>query len=183
LLVNAGLETWFLYRETTQLVVKANAEKAEAAARRIEQFLSETERQISWATRASTTTVEQRRADYELLLQQVPAIDRAIYLDSGGAEQGRLTRREFVSGSNLDYSGDPRFRDAQGKSVWWSPVYFNGRDPFMAVAVAHSGLNGGSTVVEINLKFLSTFIDRGQSGGDTESYIIDQTGRLLAHSD
>ena len=53
-----------MYRETTQLVVKSEGEKAEATARRVEQFLAETERQISWATRASTTTIEQRRADY-----------------------------------------------------------------------------------------------------------------------
>src|SRR5688572_26737941 len=133
LVVNGALESWFMYRETTQLVVKSQGEKAEAIARRVEQVIAETERQISWATRASTTTVEQRRADYELLMQQVPAIERAIYLDSAGREQMRLTRREFVAGSNLDYSGDPRFKELQGAAVWWSPVYFNGREPFMAI--------------------------------------------------
>ncbi len=75
LVVNGGLETWFIYRETTQLSAKAQSERAEATARRIEQFVSEIERQISWATRASATTVEQRRSDYALLLQQVPAIE------------------------------------------------------------------------------------------------------------
>ena len=183
LLVNGGLETWFTYRETTQFVVKTQGEKAEATARRVEQFLSETERQISWATRASTTTIDQRQADYQLLLQQVPAIERAIFLDSAGKEQVRLTRQDFVAGSNLDYSGDPRFRESQGKSVWWSAVYFNGRDPFMAVAVAHSGRNAGSTVAEISLKFLSDYVERGQIGSDTEAYIVDQSGRLLTHSD
>ena len=76
LVVNGGLETWFMYQETTQLSKKAQSEKAEAAARQIEQFVSEIERQISWATRASATTVEQRRSDYALLLQQVPAVDQ-----------------------------------------------------------------------------------------------------------
>jgi signal transduction histidine kinase len=182
LVLNGGLETWFMYRETTQLVVKSEGEKAEAIARRVEQFVLETERQISWATRASTTTIEQRRADYELLLQQVPAIERAIYLDSTGREQVRLTRREFVANSNLDYSGDPRFRELQGHAGWRSPVYFNGREPFIAIAAAHSGSAAGSTVAELNLKFLSNYLDRGQIGTDTEAYIIDQTGRLLAHS-
>src|SRR3982074_2182845 len=69
LAVNGGLETWFMYRETTQLLAKAQTEKAEATARRIEQFVSEIERQISWATRASATTLDQRRSDYALLLQ------------------------------------------------------------------------------------------------------------------
>jgi signal transduction histidine kinase len=183
LVVNGALESWFMYRETTQLVVKSEGEKAEAIARRVEQVIAETERQISWATRASTTTIEQRRADYELLMQQVPAIERAIYLDSAGREQVRLTRREFVAGSNLDYSGDPRFRELQGAAVWWSPVYFNGREPFMAIAVAHSGRDAGSTVAEVSLKFLSDYLDRGQIGTETEAYIIDRAGRLLAHSE
>ena len=52
LVVNGGLESWFMYRDTTGLLVKAQSEKADATARRIEQFVSEVERQISWATRA-----------------------------------------------------------------------------------------------------------------------------------
>ena len=115
LAVNGGLETWFTYRQTTRTAGKAQSEKAEATARRIEQFVSEIERQISWATRASATTLEQRRSDYALLLQQVPAIDRVIQLDGAGKEQLRLTRGELVVASGIDYSGDPRFKAAQGQ--------------------------------------------------------------------
>ncbi|PWB63511.1 MAG: histidine kinase [Bradyrhizobiaceae bacterium] len=182
LLVNGSLETWFMYRETTQLVIKSETEKAEATARRVEQLVTETERQISWVTRASATTVEQRHADYQLLLQQVPALNRTIHLDNDGREQVRLTRQEQVVGSGLDYSGDPRFRESRGRLVWWSPVYFNGREPFIAVVVAHSGQNGGSTIAEINLRILSSFIERGQTGSDTDAFIVDHLGRLLAHT-
>jgi len=183
LAVNGGLETWFMYRETTRLLADAQSEKAEATARRIEQFVSEIERQISWATRASATTVEQRRADYALLLQQVPAVERVIQLDGVGKEQLRLTRRDVVIASGLDYSGDPRFKETQRRSVWISPVYFDGLDPFMTIAMAHSGRNAGSTVAEINLKFLGNFIDPDQIGRDNDAYIIGPSGRLLAHSD
>src|SRR5712692_6972772 len=183
LAVNGGLETWFMYRETTQLLTKAQSEKAESTARRIEQFVSEIERQISWATRASATTIEQHRADYALLLQQVPAIDRVIQLDGAGKEQLRLTRREVVIESGLDYSGNPRFTQAQDRAVWLSPVYFDGLDPFMTIAMAHAGRNAGSTVAEINLKFLSNFIDEGQIGKDNDAFVVGPVGRLLAHSD
>jgi signal transduction histidine kinase len=182
LVVNGGLETWFLYRDTTELLTKAQTEKAESTARRIEQFVSEIERQISWATRASSTTVEQRRADYALLLQQVPAIDRVLQLDGSGKEQLRLTRRELVLSSGLDYSGNPRFTQTQGRSVWISPVYFDGLDPFMTIAMAHSGRNAGSTVAEINLKFLSNFIEPDQIGKGNEAFVVGPTGRLLADS-
>ncbi len=183
LAVNGSLETWSMYRETTQLLVKTQSEKAEATARRIEQFVSEIERQISWATRASASTVEQRSADYALLLQQVPAIDRVIHLDSDGREQLRLVRGGVVVASGVDYSGDSRFKETQSRSVWLSPVYFDGLDPFMTIAMQHSGRNAGSTVAEINLKFLSNFIDPDQIGKDNDAYIVSPAGRLLAHSE
>ncbi|MGA7488307.1 MAG: ATP-binding protein [Xanthobacteraceae bacterium] len=182
LVLNGGLETWFMYRDTTDLLAKAQSEKAESTARRIEQFVSEIERQISWATRASSTTLDQRRADYALLLQQVPAIDRVIQLDGSGKEQLRLTRRELVLDSGIDYSGNPRFTETQGRSVWLSPVYFDGLDPFMTIAMPHSGRNAGSTVAEINLKFLSNFIDADQIGKGNEAYVVGPSGRLLADS-
>jgi signal transduction histidine kinase len=182
LVVNGGLETWFVYRETTQLLAKNLSEKADATARRIEEFVSEIERQISWATRASATTIEQRRADYALLLQQVPAIDRVVQLDAAGREELRLTRAGVVVGSGADYSGNPRFTQAKNQSVWLSPVYFDGPDPALSIAMRHSGRNAGSLVAEVNLKFLSNFIDAEQIGKDTEAYVVEASGRLLAHS-
>jgi signal transduction histidine kinase len=183
LIVNGGLETWFMYRETTQILAKAQSEKATTTANRIDQFLSDIERQISWATRASSTTVEQRRSDYAQLLQQVPAIDSLIYLDGAGKEQLRLTRGQFVLASGVDYSDDPKFKETQDKPVWLSPVHFDGFDPFIAIAMAHSGRKAGSTVAEINLKFLSDFIDQSQTGTDTDAFVLGPEGRLLAHSD
>src|ERR1700680_1469917 len=74
LIVNGLIETYFIYRETESTLTTAMAEKAALTARRIEQFLSDTERQISWVTRASAGTVDQRRSDYTTLLRQVPAV-------------------------------------------------------------------------------------------------------------
>ena len=182
LAVNASLETFVVYRDATDGAVIAHSEKAEATARRIEQALTEIERQIGSATRASTTTIEQRRSDYELLLQQVPSIDRLIQLDSTGLELLRATRQEVVVRSGIDYSIDPRYKDAKGQVIWWSPIYFNGRAPYVAVAIAHSGQNAGSTVAEISLKFLENFFERSQVGADSEAYVVDPNGRLLGTS-
>lgn len=182
LAINGIVETWFVYNKTMQVASESQSGKAQAAARRVDQFTSDIARQISWATRASSTTLEQRRADYALLVQQVPAIERLIYIDSAGREQLRLTRQDVVVASGLDYSRDERFTDAKGKQVWWSPVYFDGRDPFIAVALAHSGQNAGSTVAEINLKFLSDFVDPSETNTHTDAFIVDAKGRLLADS-
>ena len=182
LAINGGLETWFTYNEVTQLLSSGQSDKAEAIARRIEQYVGEIERQINSATRASSITLDQRKSDYALLLQQVPAVDRVIQLDRNGKEQLRLTREGAIERSGIDYSGNPRFKETQNKPVWLSPVYFDGPDPFMTIAMRHSGRNAGSTVAEINLKFLSNFFDPEQIGKDSDAYIVGPTGRLLAHT-
>ena len=86
LAINGGLEIWFVYRDTIRASVQSQSEKADAAARRITESIQDMMRQISWATRASASTVEQHRADYLLLLEQVPAIEELFKLDGNGRE-------------------------------------------------------------------------------------------------
>src|SRR5207248_4887388 len=96
LAVNGATETWISYRATKTTLIDAMSEKAEATARRIEQSVSELERQISWVTRASAQrkdageTLEQHYADYVQLLNQVPSVSQLTLLDQNGREQLRL---------------------------------------------------------------------------------------------
>jgi len=114
-------------------------------------------------------------------LQKADTILRVV--DGSGKEHLRVTRGNVVVASGLDYSGDPRFKETQSSPLWLSPVYFDGPDPFMTIAMAHSGRNAGSTVAEINLKFLSSFIEPELIGKDNDAFIIGPSGRLLAQSD
>ncbi|MGB8842173.1 MAG: cache domain-containing protein, partial [Aliidongia sp.] len=182
LAVNGAVETWFMYRETTTTLVGVQSEKAVATARRIEQFMSDIERQISWVTRASVVTIEQRRSDYAALLDQMPAIDELVQLDATGHEQLRSSRDTFAVETGTDYSLVPRFTEAIANGVWWSPVYFHARAPFMLIAMAQSGRNAGVTVAEIKLNFLSDFVNASQVGKATYAYLVDREGRLIAHS-
>src|SRR5215468_9254513 len=76
LAVNGAMETWISYRATRTSLIDGMAEKAEATSRRIEQAMSDLERQTSWVTRASANqfTTDQRRVDYSQLINQVPAV-------------------------------------------------------------------------------------------------------------
>src|ERR1700724_1865545 len=73
LAVNGAMETWISYRATKTTLTDAMSEKAEATSKRIEQSIAELERQISWVTRASVKTLEDRRADYAQLHHSVTA--------------------------------------------------------------------------------------------------------------
>ena len=61
------------------------SEKAQATAKRIEQSMSELERQISWVTRAAPSTLEERRADYAQLLNQVPQVSQLFQINGRAA--------------------------------------------------------------------------------------------------
>src|SRR6266540_4109898 len=108
LAVNGALEMWFTYHDTSDAVAKLEAEKAAAAAKRIDQVVSEIERQISWTTRASAT-LDQRRSDYTLLLQQVPAVEELMQLDGSGRELLKVSRFSTEAIRGTDYSRDLKF--------------------------------------------------------------------------
>src|SRR5262249_52312810 len=184
LAVNGALEMYITYRDTTTTVAAQQTQRAEAIADRIAQSISEMERQISWATRASSGTMEQHRADYALLLQQVPAIEELAHLGGDGRERIRVTRRRVTMDAGTDYSRDPSFTETVAQGVWYSPAYYRGdAQPFMSIAMSHSGRDAGVTVAEINLSFLADLINAVQAGKPGYAYVVGPLGRLLMHSE
>src|ERR1700730_5962723 len=53
LLLNSALDFWFSYEENKAALFRIQQEKAGSAARRIEQFVDEIERQIGWTAPAA----------------------------------------------------------------------------------------------------------------------------------
>ena len=188
LAVNGSLETWISYRATRTTLTDAMSEKAEATARRIEQSISELERQISWVTRASAwdpvrpaVTLENHRADYAQLLNQVHPISQLSLLNGQGREQLRLTRT-LVSAGGTDFAHDVRFTETVARGTSYAPAFFRSSQPLMSIAVAHSGYNAGVTVAEIDLRFLSDFLGDAQVGKVAYAYVVDASGQVLSSS-
>jgi class 3 adenylate cyclase/methyl-accepting chemotaxis protein len=184
LAVNGALEIWISYRATRSTIVEGMEEKAQATAKRIEQSISELERQISSVTRASLDTIEKRRAGYAQLLNSVAAVNQLSQLSGDGRELLRLSRVSVSVDSGADRSRDVRFsfNDAVTRGVHYAPPYFSGSNPFMSIAVAHSGFNSGVTVAEIDLGFLSDFLSDAQVGKVALAYVVDANGKVLATS-
>ncbi|WP_440636524.1 adenylate/guanylate cyclase domain-containing protein [Bradyrhizobium sp. PUT101] len=182
LAVNGAMETWISYRATRTSLTDGLEDKAQAAARRIEQSISELDRQISWVTRASQDTLEKRRADYAQLLHQVSDVNQLFQLNGDGREVLRVSRQSTTTGGNADLSRDMRFTDAVARGVSYAPAWFTDRTPLMSISVAHSGFNAGVTVAEIDLSFLSDFLSDAQVGKAAFAYVVDPRGRVLATS-
>ncbi|WGD52884.1 adenylate/guanylate cyclase domain-containing protein [Bradyrhizobium sp. CB1650] len=182
LAVNGAMETWISYRATKTSLTDGLEDKAQAASRRIEQSISELERQISWVTRASQDTIDKRRADYAQLLHQVSVVSLLFQLNGEGREVLRVSRQSTTTGGNVDLSRDMRFTDTVARGVSYSPAHFVDRTPFMSISVAHSGFNAGVTVAEIDLSFLSDSLTDAQVGKAAFAYVVDPRGRVLATS-
>ncbi|MBH5391565.1 adenylate/guanylate cyclase domain-containing protein [Bradyrhizobium diversitatis] len=182
LAVNGAMETWISYRATRTSLTDGLEDKAQGAARRIEQSISELDRQISWVTRASQDTLEKRRADYASLLHQVSDVNQLFQLNGDGREVLRVSRQSTTTGGNADLSRDMRFTDAVARGVSYAPAWFADRTPMMSISVAHSGFNAGVTVAEIDLSFLSDFLSDAQVGKAAFAYVVDPRGRVLATS-
>ncbi|WP_454642198.1 adenylate/guanylate cyclase domain-containing protein [Bradyrhizobium liaoningense] len=182
LAVNGAMETWISYRATRTSLTDGLEEKAQGTARRIEQSISELDRQISWVTRASQDTLEKRRADYASLLHQVSDVNQLFQLNGDGREVLRVSRQSTTTGGNADLSRDMRFTDAVARGVSYAPAWFADRTPMMSISVAHSGFNAGVTVAEIDLSFLSDFLSDAQVGKAAFAYVVDPRGRVLATS-
>jgi len=187
LLVNSGFDFWFSYRENKAALVRIQQEKAEAAARRIEEFIAEIERQIGWTTHAqwSAGPLDQRRQDYFRLLRQVSGITELSQLDEKGRERLTVSRLKMdVIDSDVDFSQNPAFIEAKAHRIWFSPVYFRKEsEPYMTLAMARDGKVAGVTVAEINLKLIWDVITALKIGQSGYAYVVDEKGRLIAHPD
>ncbi|SDT22420.1 adenylate/guanylate cyclase domain-containing protein [Bradyrhizobium canariense] len=182
LAVNGAFEIWISYRATKTTLTDAMAEKADATAQRIEQSISDLERQISWVTRASSSSLEQHRSDYAQLLNQVPAVTQLSLLNGSGRETLRLSRSAILVNGGADFSRDMRYSETVSRGVSFVPADFRGSQPYMSIAVSHTGFNAGVTVAEVDLRFLSDFLGDAQIGKATYAYVVDPRGKVLASS-
>ena len=180
LAVNGAMEIWISYRGIKSSLTDGMSEKAEATAKRVQQSMSDLERQINWVTRTSSYKIEDRRADYSQLLTQVPYVSQLTLLSAQGREQLRLTRQTVNYGSNADFSRDMRFTGTASRGTSFATPYFRDGRPFTSISLPHS--DSQVTVAEIDLRFLQDFFGDTEVGRTGFAYIVDDKGQVLASS-
>ena len=189
LLTGGLVDLFFSYREHKTLLLSLQREKAVAAASRIEQFIRDIERQISWTLRpewsSGAATLEERRMEYLRLLRQAPAITELSALDARGEEQLRVSRIGMDQlASRRDLSREPAFLEARPDKAYYSPVYFRKEsEPYMTVSLAGRRKDAGVTIAEMNLKLIWDVISQIRIGEAGYAYVVDSRGALIAHPD
>jgi adenylate cyclase len=186
LLINGLSEAWFGYEDQQAMLDARLVVEASAAARQIEGFLNDIERQMQWAVQLPwTESVEDHRIDALRVLRQVTAISEMALIDGAGIERLTVSRvRPDVIGSGIDRSADPAVVGARAEQRWYGPVTLNrGSEPYMALAVAGNRKSVGLAIAQINLTLIWDVISAIQIEKAGMAFVIDGSGRLVAHPD
>ncbi|MBV9686122.1 MAG: HAMP domain-containing protein, partial [Alphaproteobacteria bacterium] len=73
---------------------------------------------------------------------------------------------------------------ARAARIWYGPVtLFEGSEPHMTVAVAGAREINGITIAVINLKLIWDVISAIHVGQSGDAFVLDRSGRLVAHPD
>ena len=188
LVASGAISLAFSWREIQDNLVALQAEKAQGAATRIEQYVLDIEHQLSWTAFPLLDTagdpLEQRRIDYQKLLRQAPAITEVVWIGPDGRERLRNSRLAMDAlNAGTDLSNEPGFQAARSGKTWYGPVQFRkGTEPYMSIARPAGG-NGGVTVADVNLKFVWDVVSRIKIGNAGLAYVVDASGTLIAHPD
>lgn len=187
LAANGFVWIWFTYRDHQASLVRIQRGQAEAAAAKIGQFVKEIEGHLGWMMQMpwSAVTPEARRFDALRLLRLVPAITELAMLDETGREQLRVSRLEVdVIGSGTDRSNEPVFLETKSRRTFYGPVYLHrGSEPYMTLALAGPRGDAGVSIARVNLRFIWDVVSQIRVGKNGRAYVVDATGRLIAHPD
>ena len=187
LLASGGIGLYFSYQETQAALASLQAEKAVAAAARIEHYMQQITQQLGFAAlpQLDASDTELRRGEFNKLLRQVPAITDIAWLDADGRERNAVSRLGMdVTGSGRDRSGEAAFINARRGQPWYGPVYFRkDTEPYMTVAIRAGSDKGPLTVAELNLKFIWEVVSRIGIGRKGRAYVVDAAGNLVADPD
>ena len=189
LVTSGAISLYFSYGESKQALFALQREKADAAAYRIEQYVRGLEHEIGWTAlprvQEGSSASEQRRIEFLKLLRQAPQITEAVWIDRDGREQVRVSRLAMDALSqSTDLKNDPRVLGSKNGRTYFGPVTFRkDTEPYMAIARAAGGQDGGTTAVEVNLKFVWDVVSQLRIGKAGLAYVVDAEAHLVAHPD
>jgi signal transduction histidine kinase/CheY-like chemotaxis protein len=185
--LNSAIATIFAFSDQRALVVRVQQEQAQAAAQRIGAFVDDIMRSLDWASQdgVSANPEEDRRLDGLRLMRRIPAILELHQLDTDGRELLALSRLgRDRSGSGTDWSHDSGFQVALAQGNFLGEVQFRrGSEPYMVLARRTATRPHRVALATVNLTFIRDLISRLKVGQSGRAYIVERSGRLIAHPD
>jgi len=187
LILAAASETWFGYRDQRNHLDNLLQAETRSAAGRIRAFIDAICDQTGWVVQFpwQDGQDDRHKIDAQRLLEQVPAIISVRLIDQAGTERifvSRLNLNRTSRGANL--ATEPAVIGARAHGVWFGPVqYRRDSEPYMTIAVAGNRAANGVAIAEINLKLIWDVISQIKIGRTGVAFVVDDSGRLIAHPD
>ena len=187
LLANGASEAWFGYRDQHVMLSQRLHAEAGTSAGKIQAFLDDIIDQLQWTVQLPWRegADERHRFDVLRLMRQVPAVVDVTLVDGKGVERLHVSRVDpDVVDSGINRANDPAVMGARSGQIWFGPVTLHeGSEPHMTVAVAGAREINGITVAVINLKLIWDVISAIHVGQSGDAFVLDHSGRLVAHPD
>jgi adenylate cyclase len=187
LIANGASEAWFGYRDQRSMLSARLHAEAVSAAGKITGFLDDITDQLQWTVQLPWRDGmdERHRFDVLRLMRQVPAVIEVTLVDGTGVERLRVTRVDpDAVDSGIDHANDPALLGARPGRIWYGPVTLHeGSEPHMTISVAGARAGYGVTVAVINLKLIWDVISAIHIGQSGYAFLLDRSGRLVAHPD
>ena len=184
-----GSEAWFGYRDQrASCRVSVCMPRRVPPAGKIQAFLDDITDQLQWTVQLPWREGidERHRFDVLRLMRQVPAVVEVTLVDGNGVERLHVSRvAPDIVDSGIDHDRTIlRWSGARATRIWYGPVtLYEGSEPHMTIAVAGSRSSNGVTVAVINLKLIWDVISAIHVGQSGDAFVLDQSGRLVAHPD
>jgi class 3 adenylate cyclase len=187
LLANGASEAWFGYRDQHVMLSQRLHAEADTSAGKIRAFLDDIIDQLQWTVQLPWREGDDQRHRFDVLrlMRQVPAIVEVTLVDGKGVERLHVSRVDpDVVDSGIDRTNDPAVVGARSGQIWYGPVTLHeGSEPHMTVAIAGAREINGITVAVINLKLIWDVISAIHVGQSGDAFVLDHSGRLVAHPD
>src|SRR5207244_9585378 len=122
LLASGAISVIFSYQENKSALARLQHEKAVAAASRIEQYVEQIVKQLTYAAlpQLDASDVELRRIEFLKLLRQAPEVTDIAQVDSAGPEQIAVSRLGMDNiNSGKDRSQETAVRNAKRGHPWF----------------------------------------------------------------
>jgi len=178
------------YNTLKDITLKLQGEMGQAVINKVTGFFEKIKGELTLTGKLNMLLKEYPNVQYDTmkLLMSNDIYDKLIVLDQNGRTKVYLSRLGLSSTDKGDHSGDDEFvGPMKSGEVYYSPVRFEeiSGEPLMSIGIPlvdiRSGIKDGVLLAEVRLKMIWNLISEVKVNPGQSVYIIDASGKLVAH--
>ncbi len=156
-------------------------EAADSASGTVSAFIRETQLALTMVAALDEQTLSENTNILAEVLEYAPAVLEIVRLDEGGARLAAANRGEPLLANLFTIPQSSWFQVARGGSLYLGDVRISSNDePYLIMAVPAEGR--GVVAARIDMRLLWEVVGTIRFGQTGSFYVVDPSGRILAHT-